>query len=124
MTASRVRLIELLTFPRMLALEAIDAKDCPHDIRYQSGESECAECGHGELCEWLTAQEPFAELTAKPERRLAESLRYAVDYVKARNHRAGPSARACTCASCQWLRDARQVLREIEGWAIAPGFAR
>ena len=114
----RVRLVEMLTYPRVLAADAIQQNDCPYKHRFAAGLERCLKCENGAECEWLESGEPFVDLASKPEKALVESLLFAIDFVDTTNHRTGRSVGACTCKSCQWLKDAQQLLREIDGRAV------
>ena len=118
MTDVRLRLIEMLTFPRVLAVDSMDADSCPHRLRFDAGDVRCERCEHGAECEWLESGEPFVALVSKPHADLVRALRFAVDYIGSKNHRGSHRMATCLCESCLWLRDARQLLREIDGRAI------
>ncbi|MGW8367782.1 MAG: hypothetical protein ACWGPN_03765 [Gammaproteobacteria bacterium] len=114
----RVRLVEMLTYPRVMAVDAIRENDCPYGHRFAAGEEKCSRCENGTECEWLESGEPFVDLATKPESALVQSLLVAIDFVDANNHRTGRSVGVCTCQSCKWLKDAQQLLREIDGRAV------
>ena len=118
MTDVRMRLIEMLTFPRLFAVESMDADHCPHRLRFDAGDERCDRCRQGAECEWLESAEPFVDLASRPRDDLANALRFAVDYVGSQNHRPGHRVASCVCPTCRWLHGAQQLLREIDGRAI------
>jgi len=118
MTDVRLRLIEVLAFPRLFAVQSISPRDCPHNGRFDAGDPRCGCCDHGPECEWLESSEPFVDLASQPREDLVQALRFAVDYIDANNHRPGNRIATCVCESCRWLQKADRLLREIDGRAV------
>lgn len=113
-----LRIIELLAYPRLYAVESIDPGQCPHQGRFEPADERCRLCELGAECEWLESGEPFVDLATRSQVELLGTLRFAVEYVEANNHRSRRRIASCVCESCEWLRSAEQLLREAEGRAV------
>lgn len=118
MSDTRLQILEMLALPRVFAVDSIVSGDCPNHARFDAADAQCARCQHGPECEWLASSEPFVDLALRPDEDLVESLRFAVDYIEANNHRARSRIATCACDSCRWLQRAQRLLREADGRAI------
>ncbi len=114
----RVRIIELLAYPRLFAVERIDPEQCPHGGRFEPADARCEECELGVECEWLESSEPFVDLALRDQAQLLETLSFAVEYIEANNHRSRRRVANCLCETCEWLKRATQLLREATGRAV------
>jgi len=113
-----LRIIELLAYPRLYAVESIDPGQCPRQGRFEPADERCRLCELGAECEWLESGEPFVDLAVRSQEQMLDTLRFALDYVEANNHRSRRRLASCVCESCEWLRQAGQLLREAEGRAV------
>lgn len=111
----KLQLIEMLTFPRLMALEKMELEECPHNGQFRSRNSECQTCVFMYECSWLQSNEPFVVLGQRSLAELATSLEFAIDYVDSQNHRAGGKRRLCVCEKCSWIDRARRLRRKVDG---------
>lgn len=117
----RRRLIEALTYPRLFVLENIAVENCPQDRLFDSSCNRCRSCGLKQECHWLSCLNNFTDLASKPTHTIHASLLYSIDLIEAFNEQMQHNSKACTCESCTWSRDARQLTREFSRqfvWAI------
>ena len=103
-------LIDLLAYPRWLALSQIDRGSCPHAGYYADGDPQCKECELRQECEWLNAHNEFIGLSRRSEPELMQALDFAIDLVRA--HCVEHNTRACLCDGCEWLRNAQRFVRQ------------
>ncbi len=111
----RRQLIEMLTFPRLLALKTMELDDCRHGGRFQSRDPTCRTCDFMYQCTWLESNEPFVELAQRPLTELIRALRFSIDYVDSQNHRGNQPSSKCVCETCRWLGNAQRLVRQAEG---------
>ncbi|GMR17184.1 MAG: hypothetical protein BMS9Abin32_246 [Gammaproteobacteria bacterium] len=118
----RRRIIESLTYPRILMIAQLDPGDCPLNRYFDAGHQRCRECEQGRECRWLSHNDEFSVLAEQPMERLFEAFSFSIDYVDAQVARQQHNFRRCVCDSCAWLRDARHLAREFKGHtATVPG---
>jgi hypothetical protein len=110
----RRRLIEALTYPRLLILEGIGLQDCPHDELFDSSSDRCHNCDLIQECHWLSCLDSFAVLASKPTHTFHASLLYSIKVINARIEQVGHDSKTCTCESCTWTRDAQKLNREYQ----------
>jgi hypothetical protein len=108
----RRRIIEQLTYPRMLLLANLDTEECPQNRYFNSAHNACQHCEQGEECHWLNCNDEFSVLAQVPMETLLESLSFCIDYVDAESTRAYHNVRRCACESCTWVRKARRLAWE------------
>ena len=108
----RRRIIEQLTYPRMLLLANLDVGECPQNRYFNPAHNACQRCEQGEECHWLNRNDEFSVLAQLPMKTLFESLSFCIDYVDAQNTRANHNVRRCACESCHWVRKARRLACE------------
>ena len=110
----RRKLLEALTYPRLLILENIDSQDCPHDGLFDSSCDRCRNCELRQECHWLSCLNNFSEFASKPTYTMNASLLYCINLIEARIARMQHDSKACDCESCTWTRDAQQLTREFQ----------
>jgi len=109
----RRRLIEALTYPRLFVLDKIRVENCPQDRLFDSSSDCCRSCGLKQECHWLRCLNNFADLASKPTYTIHASLLYSISLIEAHNEQMQHNSKACTCESCTWTRNARQLTREF-----------
>ncbi|MFQ6005427.1 MAG: hypothetical protein ACE5OQ_07970 [Woeseia sp.] len=109
----RRRLLEALTYPRLFVLEKIDLADCPQKRLFDASCDRCCGCGLKQECHWLRCLNDFADFAGKSAHTMHASLLYSIGLIEAHNEQMQHNSRACTCESCTWTRDARQLTREF-----------
>lgn len=112
---ARLQIIEMLTFPRLLAMDAMALEDCPHEGQFVTGSPRCRTCEFLYECTWLQSNEPFVALASRPTEELLDALRFAIDYVDSQNHRPGETKSFCVCKKCSWINSAKLLLKSKEG---------
>ncbi len=105
----RRRIIEALTYPRMMLLGNLDGEECPEQLYFNLAREGCQSCEQGMECHWLTINDEFRVLAQEPMDSLYGSLQFCIDYVDAQCTRASHNVRRCPCESCQWVRSARRL---------------
>jgi hypothetical protein len=110
----RRKLLEALTYPRLLVLEEISLNGCPHDKLFDCCSDRCHNCGLRQECHWLSCLDKFTDFACKPTHTMHASLLYGIKLIDARNERMQHDPEACTCESCTWTRDAQQLSREFQ----------
>jgi hypothetical protein len=113
----RRRIIEALTYPRMLMISRMDLQDCPMHRYYSADQQACQTCDQGGECHWLNSNEEFSVLIEQPIEALFEAFVFSIDYVDAHISRDGHNFRHCTCETCTWAKDARHLERRYKGHA-------
>jgi hypothetical protein len=108
----RRRIIEALTYPRLLLMSNLDAEECPQNLFFNPLHKACQHCEQGEECHWLNCNDEFSVLVKKPLETLYDSLLFSIDYVDVQCARAGHNVRRCACESCHWIRSARRLASE------------
>lgn len=111
----RRQLIEMLTFPRLKAMEALDLGICPHGGYFHSHDRRCQACVAKFECSWIKTHEPFVTLATQTQSDLVQSLRTAIEFVVSQNHRKASSNSNCVCESCRWIENANRLIRRAEG---------
>ena len=105
-------LFELLEYPRWLIARDVDFTHCAHSGHHNQYLAECINCPFGKACRWLTGQTTLEPDTASIEE-LADALDSAIDYVAdSLEENSIKHKRDCSCESCNWLRKARQFVRQ------------
>ena len=108
----RQRIIETLTYPRILMSWLMDVSECPMNRYFDPTHRTCALCEQGTECQWLNHNDEFSVLAQQPMDALFQAFEYSVDYVDAYVTRESHSPLRCVCDTCLWLREARQLMRE------------
>jgi hypothetical protein len=107
----RRRILELLAHPRRVVMANVDLSRCPHGGSFSSKDTTCRECAKNYECDWLTSTDDFNNLSEQPMEFLYRALAFGIDYVDALITRANHDSKNCDCKSCEWLSDARHVVR-------------
>ena len=115
----RRRIIEAITYPRMVLLESLDGDECPQNRYFNATHRACQFCEQGEECRWLNGNDEFSVLAEKPMDELFASLQFCIDFVDARCSRSGHNVARCPCESCSWVRQARRLAREYRGATVS-----
>ena len=110
----RQRIIEALTYPRMLMTGHLDEQNCPLNLYFDHEHESCQYCDKGKQCHWLNRNDEFSMLAKKPMDALIRTFEFSVDYVDAHVTRHHHNPRRCACESCTWLRDARHLVRQYQ----------
>jgi len=105
----RQRIIEALTYPRIMLLASLDDDECPQHLYFNPSDEKCQLCEQGEECHWLNIHDEFSVLVQKPLHSLYESLQFCISYVNVQCGHAGHIVRHCACESCAWIRTARRL---------------
>ena len=105
----RLRILEALTYPRILLRANLDAGECPQNWSYNAAHKPCQRCEQSEECQWLNCNDELTVVSKKPMETLYESLLFCIDYVDAHCTHASDNVRRCACESCHWVRSARRV---------------
>lgn len=84
---------------------------CPHNGFFNPKDTTCRECKKKYECDWLNSTDEFNSLSEQPMEFLYHALAFGIDYVDALNTRAGHDSKNCDCKSCEWLGNARHVMR-------------
>ena len=113
----RRRIIEALTYPRMLMMSRMDLQDCPMNRYFTADQHVCQQCGQGAECAWLNSNDEFSVLAGQPIEALFEAFVFSIDYVDAHIARDGHNFKHCTCDTCTWAKDARYLVRRYKGQA-------
>ena len=108
----RRRIIEALTYPRILLLANLEVEECPQNRYFNPAHKACQHCEQGEECHWLNCNDEFSVLAQMPMETLFESLLFCIDYVDAQCSRIDHNVRRCVCDSCAWVRRARRLASE------------
>jgi len=111
----RRRIIEALTYPRMLMISRMDAQNCPLNLYYSADHRACQICDQGEECRWMNRNDEFSMLAQQPIEVLFEAFEFSIDYVDAHISRDGHNFRYCTCDSCTWAKNARYLALRYKG---------
>ncbi len=105
----RQRIIEMLTYPRIMLLANLDSEECPQHLFFNHAHEACRMCEQGEECHWLNVNDHISVLAKKPLNSLYESLLFCIDYIDAQCRYMSHNARWCACESCDWVRGARRL---------------
>lgn len=108
----RQRIIEALTYPRIMLLANLKLEECPHQLFFDQADKKCRHCEQGQECHWLNINDEFSVLAQKPMDSLYESLQFCIDYVVAQCSEEGHNVKRCACESCQWAIGARRLASE------------
>ena len=118
----RRRLIEALTYPRLLVLQDNPPGDCPQNGRFESSCERCRECDLGQECHWLSCLNNFNDLAEKPIHTRHAAGRDSINLIGMRNEQMGHESEGCSCESCNWVRDAEVLSTEFSTkftWAFS-----
>jgi len=113
----RQRLIEALTYPRMLMTAHIDIDTCPMHGYFNKTLDACLVCEKGTECLWLNNHDEFSVLARKPIDAVFEAFMFSIDYIDAYVTRDNHNPRRCACDTCHWLREARHLVHEYQSRA-------
>ena len=108
------KIIEAMTYPRMLMMSRWDSDDCRLNHFYSPSHPDCWTCEQGTECQWLNSNDEFTVLANQPRDVLLKALRFSIDYVDTNVSSKDHNARRCVCESCRWLRNSRRMAREYE----------
>lgn len=116
----RRRIIEAITYPRMLVMSESVTDDCPMHGYYNPADGICRNCEQREECIWLNSNDEFTALARKPMDVLLAAFQFGIDYVDAHVTKKNHNPRRCACESCTWVRDARRLAWEYEKSTARP----
>ena len=108
----RRRILELLAHPRQVAMADVDLSECPHSGVFKTLDATCSQCAKNHECDWLNSTDDFNDLAEKEMEYLYCALIFGIDFIDAHNGHAKRDGKDCNCASCKWVRDARNVAYE------------
>lgn len=120
-SAIRLRIMEVLHYPRMLLVANMDGEDCPQNLFFNPEQKSCLWCRQGEECRWLNRNDDFSILAEISMKKLIESLLFCIDYVDAQSSYANHDVGRCACESCEWVNNARKLLSEHVGLNVEFG---
>ena len=103
--------ITLLDFPRWIIEREVDFTNCELHGDFASSDKRCVSCRFGQACCWLSAHRPKPSPDA-PLDELVDALDAAGEYLQTPSREGNPHARYCDCDSCNWLHEARSILRK------------
>jgi hypothetical protein len=115
LVAMRRKILDVLVYPRQVAMANVDLSACPHSGFFEALDARCQECSKNYECDWLNSTDEFNELAEKPMEFLYRALAFGIDYVDARTAQQDHDPEICECESCQWVRDARNIVRQYGG---------
>ena len=110
--AMRRKILDALAYPRQVAKANVRLSTCPHSGFFKVMDSTCQQCSKNYECDWLNSTDQFHDLAGRPMEFLYRALTFGIDYVDARNTLAGHEGQGCECDSCDWISNARGVIRE------------
>ena len=108
----KTQVLKALEFPRSAILPSISARQCHRGGYYHATDPACELCWLRQECRWLSSQNDFIALGARPVSEMVGSLKEAIKHLDAHRHEAHHNALACCCDSCRWLRDAKRLLKQ------------
>lgn len=117
--AIRRRILEALDYPRQVAMANVDLSACPHSGFFKSMDTTCSRCAKNYECDWLNSTDEFSDLAGKPMEFLYRALTFGIDYVDACNSVENHETNSCECDTCDWLREARLLVREYAEVSIS-----
>lgn len=113
-TAIRQELLKALTYPRSYVLKKIDLRECPYDGLFESSSDRCQDCDLRKDCLWLSCLRKLSGSPTKPTYTIHASLMYGLSLIEANNKRVQHDSDTCTCESCTWTRDTRQLPQKFQ----------
>ena len=108
------RIIEVLTYPRIMLLADLDGRECPQRLFFNPANERCQICERGKECQWLNNNDKFSALARKSTASLYELLLFCIGYVDAQCAHINHNVRRCACESCHWVRSARRLELEFK----------
>jgi hypothetical protein len=108
----RRKIIDFLVYPRQVAKANVRLSTCPHSGFFKVKDSECQKCSKNYECDWLNSTDEFNDLVARPMEFLYRALTFGIDYVDAQVVGQEHDADSCECDSCEWIRNARDLIQE------------
>ncbi|MEE8495236.1 MAG: hypothetical protein V3S21_02060, partial [Xanthomonadales bacterium] len=103
-----------LTYPRLFVLDEISLQDCPQDSLFDTACEQCHSCSLRQECHWLSCLDSFADFSRMPAYTMHASLLFSTSLIDERCRELKHDPDACSCESCRWMRDARQLAREFQ----------
>jgi len=110
----RRRMIEALTYPRLLVERIIEERDCPHDGEFEGTSELCHQCEVNRDCHWVSCLNKFSDFADKPAHTINASLRYGIKLVESMHDQLHHDESLCACEPCAWVRDAQRLVEEFE----------
>lgn len=114
-TPMRRKIIEALTYPRILMISRMDFNACPNNRYFADEDTICQDCGQAQECLWLNLNDEFSMLAEQPMEQLFAAFSFSIDYVDSQVSRDNHNSRRCICETCVWVRDARHLARQYKG---------
>jgi len=116
----RQRIIETLTYPRMVLLSNLHGETCPQNLLFNASHESCQVCDQGEECLWLNSNDEFSVLAHMPMDSLNECLEFCINYVATTGSCSHHNLVRCACESCEWVRTARRLAMEYRHTRQSP----
>jgi hypothetical protein len=110
--AMRRKILDALAYPRQVAKANVRLSTCPHSGFFEVMDSTCQQCSKNYECDWLNSTDQFHDLAGRPMEFLYRALTFGIDYVDAQVVRQEHNADSCECNSCEWIRNARDLIQE------------
>jgi hypothetical protein len=118
----RQRLIEALAYPRSCVLNDINLRDCPFDGVFELFSDRCKNCDLGKECHWLRCLRKDEELAGEPTHTIHATLLFGLSLIEANNRHQQHDSEWCTCESCTWARNTRELEQEFKILSLADRF--
>lgn len=100
----RHKIIEALTYPRLIIRNRLDLEGCPHHGHYASNTSVCWECSKQHECAWLFSHDEYIALEQKTDGVLVDALEFAIHYISGFCVSEDHDSATCACDTCTWLK--------------------
>jgi hypothetical protein len=110
----RRRMIEALTYPRILVERIIEERACPNDGGFEAKSEWCHECEMNSECHWVSCLNKFSDFAEKPAYTINASLRYGIKLVESMHSELQHDETMCACEPCVWVRDTQRLIEEFE----------
>ena len=110
--ALRRRILDVLAYPRQIAMANVDLSRCPYSGVFNSADPKCQECSKYYECDWLSSTGEFNDIAEMPMEFLYRALTFGIDYVHAQPKLEDHDSANCECDSCEWARIAHRLSHE------------
>ena len=110
----RHQLIEALTFPKILVRQLIEDGNFEHKNLFEATGERCNHCDPSNGCGWEHCLQDFRKFEDESLESLSASLREGIKLVEALHRELRHDETTCTCATCNWIRNAEHLTEECE----------
>lgn len=110
----RRQLIEALTYPKLLVQGLIEDGNFPHQNLFEATGERCNHCDLTGNCGWESCLQDFRNYDEDSMEALSTSLREGIKLVEALHSELRHDETTCTCATCNWIRNAEHLTEECE----------